>query len=441
MSASTATKPLSIGRIAFACTIGATIEWYDFFLYGSLASLVFNKLFFPAKDPAAATIMAYGAFAVGYLGRLLGGLLFGHFGDRIGRRRVLVITLFLMGLSTVGIGILPTYETWGVMASLLLVVLRMVQGMSVGGEWGGAALMAIEHAPPNLKGYYGSWPQIGVPVGLALGAGVVAFLNFLPEKSFLSWGWRVAYLVSVLLVAIGIYIRMRILETPEFEQFRKKEKVAAVPLFEVLQKEPLHVLLGMGARYIEGLCFVTYGVFFIAYMTKYLNMPTSMALTGVVIACMIQAPLLIVFGWLSDKMSRRKLYIAAALTQAVLVFPAFWWLEAFKGSYWCWLALIVPFGIAYPALYGPWPTLVSDLFSTRVRYTGICLVYQGSGIFAVGIAPIIYITLLGWGGNTPWYCCAYYVLVGIITALSVTAMRRPGTLAHAVLHAGPDTGV
>ncbi len=266
-------------RVVFAALVGATVEWYDFFLYGVVAGIVFNKLYFPAGDPAIATLLAYSTFAVGFVTRPLGGMIFGHFGDRIGRKTMLVLTLMIMGWATFLIALVPTYAQIGVWAPLLLLALRVLQGIGLGGEWGGAVLMTFEYAPVGQRGLYASLPQIGLSIGLALASGVVALLSFtLTNDQFLAWGWRVAFALSFALVLIGVYVRLNILETPEFTAVREGGRRVAAPFLTLLSEYPREILAGMGARYIDGVFFNVFAVFSISYLTQQLSVPRTQAL-------------------------------------------------------------------------------------------------------------------------------------------------------------------
>jgi MHS family shikimate/dehydroshikimate transporter-like MFS transporter len=374
----------SIGKVAFASAIGTTIEWYDFFLYGVVTPIVLNKLFFPNFDPVVGTLLAYTTFFVGFLSRPIGGIIFGHYGDRIGRKTVLVLTLLIMGLATFLIGLLPTYATAGIWAPIMLLVLRIFQGIGIGGEWGGAVLMAVEHSPQGKRGFYGSWPQVGVPAGLLLSSAFVYLLSFLSENDFYSWGWRISFLISVVLVAIGLYIRLKIMETPAFTRLQQTQEIAHVPFFELLETHGWNTLLGLGARYIEGVTFNIFGVFIIAYVTGALQLPRQTALAGVMISSAIMLVMLPIYGNLSDRIGRRRLFAFAGLLIGILSFPSFWLMET-KSSLLIWIAITVPFALVYPAVYGPQAALFSELFDTRVRYTGISFVYQFSGIFASGL--------------------------------------------------------
>jgi metabolite-proton symporter len=413
----------SIGTVAFASAIGTTIEWYDFFLFGVVTPLVFNKLFFPNFDPLVGTLLAYTTFFVGFISRPIGGIIFGHYGDRIGRKTVLVLTILIMGVATFLIGLLPTYATVGIWAPVMLLFLRIFQGIGIGGEWGGAVLMAVEHSPAGRRGFYGSWPQIGVPAGLLLSSGMVYLLSYLPEADFFSWGWRIAFLISAVLVAVGLYIRLKIMETPAFTRIQESDKVVHVPFFELWRTHGKNTLLGLGARYIEGVTFNIFGVFAVGYLAGTLGLPRQTALAGVMIASAIMIVMLPIYGNLSDRIGRRRMFGVAGILIGILSFPAFWLMQT-KEPLLVWIAIAVPFAFVYPAVYGPQAALFSELFDTRVRYTGISFVYQFSGIYASGLTPIIATALLPMGGNKPWLICLYVLAVSIVSALSVFAMTE-----------------
>ena len=417
-----------VRRVVAASVIGATIEWYDFFLYGAVAGLVFNKLYFPANDPFISTLLAYTTFAIGFVARPLGGLIFGHLGDRIGRKSVLVATLLIMGVATVLIGLLPTYQQIGMAAPILLVLLRVLQGIGLGGEWGGAVLMAYEYADENQKGYYASLPQVGLAIGLCLSSGVVALLASLPDADFLAWGWRVAFIASILLVLVGLYIRLKIIETPEFQAVKEKNAVAKMPFVEMIKGYPVSILLGMGARYIDGVFFNVFAVFSIAYLTQMapVKVARPTALWAVAAAALVMVVAIPVFGRLSDRLGRPKTYAIGSALLAICAYPAFW-LMATGNPALIFASMIVAFGIIYAICYGPEAALFADLFDPRVRYSGISFVYQFSGIFASGITPIIATYLLEANGKQPWYLVGYVVfaaLVSMICALAIGARER-----------------
>jgi len=414
-----------IRKVAFASAIGCTIEWYDFFLYNTFAALIFNKLFFPSFDPLIGTMLAYTTALVGFIARPIAGVFFGHFGDRIGRKKMLILTLLIMGIGTFLIGLLPTYQSIGVWAPLLLLALRVVQGFGIGGEWGGAVLMAVEHSPKGRRGFYGSWPQMGVPAGLALATGMVALLTALPGNMFLDGGWRFGFLTSVILVAIGIYIRLKIMETPAFLRVQQTQSVARVPFMDLIRNQTKQVMLGMGCRYIEGVVFNIYGVFVITYLVVALKAPKATALLGVTLASVVMLFFIPMFGRLSDRLGRRKVFGWGALLSGLAGFPALWLMSTSVHSpALIALAIVIPFGIIYAAVYGPEAALFSELFDTRVRYSGISFVYQFSGIFASGLTPIIATALLREGGGQPWLVAGYMLIVGLISTASVMMLKE-----------------
>jgi len=313
----------SIRTVAFASLIGTTIEWYDFFLYGTAAALVFNRLFFPTFDPLSGTLIAFGTYTVGFVARPFGGIIIGHYGDRIGRKSMLVLTLVVMGVATFLIGLLPTYDQIGPWAAVALVLLRVAQGFGVGGEWGGAVLMAVEHAPRGARGFYGSWPQIGVPAGLLLSTAVFTVFSWMPEDQFLAWGWRVPFLLSIVLVATGLVIRMRILETPAFVRIKSQAQAARQPIVEVLIRYPKQVLLAMGARFAENGAFYIFSVFVLTYATQRAKIDRQVVLNGILIGSAIELAAIPFFGALSDRVGRRPVYLFGAVMTAVIAFPLF----------------------------------------------------------------------------------------------------------------------
>ncbi|WP_241069193.1 MFS transporter [Achromobacter insuavis] len=418
----------AVRKVVAASLIGATIEWYDFFLYGVVAGIVFNKLYFPTGDPLVSTMLAYTTFAVGFITRPLGGLVFGHFGDRIGRKSMLVMTLMIMGVSTFLIGLVPTYDSIGLWAPILLLLLRVFQGIGLGGEWGGAVLMAYEYAPPGKKGFYASLPQIGLAIGLCLASGTVALLStLLTDEQFMAWGWRLAFLASAAMVGVGMYIRLNIKETPEFAAVKRDNAESRIPFMDMIRRYPGNVAKGMGARYIDGVFFNVFGVFSISYLTQTLQITRTEALTGVMAAALVMCFTIPYFGRLSDRIGRTRVYFWGSLITAVAAFPGFWLMLNSQGSVMLvWLAIIIPFGIFYAAVYGPEAALFCELFDAKVRYTGISFVYQFSGIFASGITPIIATALLKTGNGQPWLICLYVLFSGVVSALCVWLIGRGG---------------
>lgn len=408
----------TIRKVVISALVGASLEWYDFFLYGVVAGIVFNKLYFPSGDITVSTMLAYATFAVGFVTRPLGGVIFGHFGDKLGRKSMLVLTLMIMGIATFLIGLIPTYEQIGIAAPLLLLLMRVMQGIGLGGEWGGAVLMAYEYAPKGKRGFYASLPQIGLAIGLCMASGVVALLSWLlTDAQFMAWGWRIAFLLSGVMVVVGMYIRLSVQETPEFAAVKAHNAESKIPFVDMIRRYPGNVLKGMGARYIDGVFFNIFGVFSINYLTNTVKISRTDALIGVMAAAMVMIATIPYFGRLSDRIGRTKVFMWGSLITALSAFPGFWLMTHAQGNVTLvWLSIIVPLGILYAAVYGPEAALFCDLFDAKVRYTGISFVYQFSGIFASGITPIIATALLKSGGGEPWQVCLYVLFAGAVSA-------------------------
>jgi MFS transporter, MHS family, shikimate and dehydroshikimate transport protein len=407
----------SVRQVAIASSIGTALEWYDYFLYGTAAALIFNQLFFPEAEPLVGTLLAFATYGVGFVTRPIGGLVFGHFGDKIGRKAMLVITLIIMGVATSIIGLMPTYESIGIWAAILLVVLRLVQGFGVGGEWGGAVLMAVEYAPTGRRGFYGSWPQMGVPAGLVLATVVFALFEQLPEEQFLAWGWRVPFLLSIILVAVGLYIRLRLMETPAFREVEETHTEAPMPILDVLRTYPKNVLLAMGARVGDNMLFYIFTVFVLTYVVEELGLSESLALIGVSIAAFLEFFAIPFFGWLSDRIGRRPVYMGGALFCILFTFPYFWLMNT-EVRILVWLAIVLSLVIGHAAMYAPQASFLSELFGTRVRYSGASIGYQLAPIVGGGIAPFIAVALLGSTGSY-WPIALYMIGMALITVISV----------------------
>jgi MHS family shikimate/dehydroshikimate transporter-like MFS transporter len=418
-----------VRKVVFASLVGSTIEWYDFFLYGVVAGIVFNKLYFPAGDETISILLAYATFAVGFVARPLGGLIFGHFGDRIGRKTMLVITLLLMGGATVAIGLLPTYEQIGILAPILLLVLRVLQGIGIGGEWGGAVLMAYEFAPKEKRGFYASIPQIGLSLGLFMASGVMALLTMMPDDAFMSWGWRSAFIASIVLVVLGTWIRSNIGESPEFKKARAESRGRdqGLPFADMLKRYPQNVVLGMGARYIDGVFFNVFAVFSIVYLTKHVGLERTFALWTVCGAAVVMVFCIPFFGRLSDRIGRPRTYAIGSALLVLSVFPAFA-LMSTGDPLLVILGIVLPFGIVYPICYGPEAALFADLFDPTVRYTGVSFVYQFSGIFASGITPMIATWLMARNENDPFWLCCYVAFAGIVSMICAILIGRRARL-------------
>jgi metabolite-proton symporter len=390
-SSEAGTRSSSIRLVALASLIGTTIEWYDFFLYGTAAALVFNALFFPTFDPLNGTLAAFGTYAVGFVARPLGGVVFGHYGDRHGRKSMLVLTLVIMGVATFLIALLPTYARIGVWAPVLLVVLRVAQGFGVGGEWGGAVLMAVENAPPSRRGFYGSWPQIGVPAGLLLSTAVFAVFARMPQETFLAWGWRIPFGASAVLVAVGLLIRSRVMETPAFARQERHE--AGLPAMAVIRQYPRAVLLAMGARFGENAVFYLYSVFVLVYCTQHVGMARGTVLLGVMMSAACELVAIPMFGLLSDRIGRKAVYMGGALFTIAYAYPFFALLDTGSPPL-VWLALILAGTGSHAPMYAPQAAFFSELFGTHVRYTGASIGSQLASVFAGGLSPFIATALL-----------------------------------------------
>ena len=390
---SPARQPSSIRKVIVASLVGTSLEWYDFFIYGTAAALVFNKLFFPSFEPLVGTMLAFTTYAVGFVARPLGGVVFGHYGDKLGRKNVLVVTLLLMGIATFLIGVLPTHATIGVWAPILLVLLRFLQGIGLGGEWGGAVLMTLESGDPTRRGLNASWPQVGVPIGLLLANGVLSLMGAITSnEAFLSWGWRVPFLLSGLLVIVGLWIRMTIAESPLFSEVEAADSKAAAPIVEVLRRYPKQVLLAIGARIGVDVAFYTFVLFVTTYVATYLELPNQYALNAVLIAATVQVIAIPYFGHLSDRFGRRPIYLIGAIGSAFWVFVFFTMLDSQQFGLIV-LAVVVAL-IFHAAMYGPQASFIAEMFPTKVRYTGASMGYQLAGILGGALAPIISVALL-----------------------------------------------
>ena len=389
----------SIGKVVFASLVGTAVEWYDFFLYGSAAALVFGALFFPESDPVTGTLLAFGTYALGFVARPLGGVVFGHFGDRVGRKKMLVVALMMMGIATFAIGLLPTYATIGLAAPILLLVCRLVQGFAVGGEWGGAVLMVAEHGDEKNRGFWSSWPQAGVPLGNLLATGVLFLLAAVQsDDAFNSWGWRIPFLLSAILVIIGLFVRLSLEESPIFQEAKdeiaeKKQTASHLPLLEVIKTYPKEVLIAMGMRMAENISYYIFTVISITYVTTYLEADKDLILEMLLIGAAIQFVLIPVIGALSDRVGRRPLYLVGAAGVGVWGFVFFGLLDNMTAGS---VFAAVMIGLLFHSLmYSPQAAFFSELFGTSVRYTGASVGYQLASIFAGALAPIIAVKLLG----------------------------------------------
>ena len=374
-------------RVVMSSLVGTTIEWYDFFLYGSAAALVFNRLFFPSYDPVTGTLLAFATYALGFVARPVGGIVFGHFGDRIGRKRLLMLSLILMGVATILIGLLPTYAQIGIWAPVALIALRLVQGFAVGGEWGGAVLMVAEHGDSERRGFWASWPQAGVAAGSLLATGVLALMaGVQSEADFLAWGWRVPFLLSAVLVIVGFYIRNRVAESPLFEEALQQD-APKLPAIEVFRDRPLALILGAGLRVGENISYYILTVFSLTYLVDVAEETRSLALNALLIGAAIQFFAIPLFARLSDRLGRRPVYAFGGLGLAAWSFALFPLLGSGDG-FSITVALVVGL-VLHGAMYGPQAAFIAELFPTRIRYSGVSLAYQLTSIIAGSLAPII----------------------------------------------------
>jgi MFS transporter, MHS family, shikimate and dehydroshikimate transport protein len=416
-----------INSIVFASCLGTIIEWYDFLIYATAAALVFNKAFFPTFDPLAGTLAALGSYAVGFLARPLGGALFGHFGDRLGRKSMLVLTLFIMGLSTFCIGLLPTYASIGVFAPILLILLRVIQGIGLGGEWGGASLMVLEHAPAENRGFYTSFVQIGFPIGLVLATMVFALVSKLPDAEFAAYGWRIPFLVSIVLLAIGTFVRSRIPETPVFERLRIRNHLSSNPFGEAVGKNTVTFLIAVGLKLSEVSWVYMLTVFVVVYATTKLGLPKPFLLDAVMYAALLELISLPLFGWLSDKIGRRPLFIFGALFTIAFAFPLFWMLES-KSTALIFAAIVIAMNFGHGMMFGLESCYFPELFGPRVRYSGASFGFQVSAAIGGGFAPIIATAMAGYFGGTTGVSIMMIVLALITLAAALAARETRGGL-------------
>ncbi|MBU8730697.1 MHS family MFS transporter [Cytobacillus oceanisediminis] len=409
-------------KVLIASLIGSSIEWFDYFLYGTVAALVFNQMFFHSDDPAVGLMLAYASFALAFFIRPLGGVIFSHIGDKIGRKKTLVLTLSLMGGATVLMGFLPTYDNIGAAAPILLIILRLIQGIGLGGEWGGALLLAVEYAPKNRRGFFGSIPQMGVTIGMLLGTLALSIMTLLPEEAFLSWGWRVPFILSALLVFFGLWIRKGIDETPSFKKAQEKGEIAKIPFVETMRSHWKEVLIAVGAKVVETAPFYIFGTFIVSYATTQLGFSRTVTLNAVTIATIITTILIPIMGKLSDKVGRKKLYVGGTVLMMLYAFPYFWLLH--QGSaFLLVVATILGLGIIWAPITAVLGTMFSEIFKSNVRYTGITLGYQIGAALAGGTAPLVATALLNAYDNSYVPVALYIMLAAAISLIAISSVR------------------
>ena len=402
-------------KVLIASLTGSAIEWFDYFLYGTAAALVFNKIFFPMVDPVIGLILSYLSFSLTFFIRPIGGVLFAHIGDRIGRKKTLVLTLSLMGGATVMIGLLPTYEMIGLWAPALLILMRIIQGMGIGGEWGGALLLAYEYAPEKRKGFFGSIPQAGVTIGMLMATFIVSLMTLFSEEDFLSWGWRIPFLLSSVLVLLGLWIRKDIDETPDFQRVKASGQVAKAPLRDTLKHHWREVLIAAGLKVVETAPFYIFSTFVVSYATSTLTYQKSQALEAVTLGALVATIMIPLMGLLSDKVGRQRMYAISVFVLGLFIVP--WFMLLNTGTTWgIVLATVIAFGVLWAPVTAVLGTLCSEIFSANVRYTGITLGYQLGAALTGGTAPLIATGLLAkYDGD--WVPVAWYLAVTVTISL------------------------
>ena len=411
-------------KVAFASFIGTTIEWYDFYLYGTAAALVFPALFFPDLEPLYGTLAAFGSYAAGFLARPLGSMVFGHYGDKLGRKKVLTISLLLMGIATFCMGLLPTYHSVGLLAPLLISLLRIVQGFAIGGEWGSAVVMAVEHAPRGKRGLYGSFPQMGVPAGLLLSTLVFSLIsNNMSSEAFMTWGWRIPFLLSIVLVLVGLFIRLRVSESPVFLDNQKQEKQVERPVVTIFKEQKKPLLLTIGMKLLQNAAFYIYSVFVLSYLVSTQNMDSSVGLNAVMISSVVGLATIPLWSRLSDKIGRKPVYLFGTIASTLFVFP-FFWLMGTGSVLWITVGIVLGLNVLHDAVYGPQAVYYSELFGTNVRLSGASIGYQVGAILAGGFSPLIAVALLAKYDGQSWPISIYLVILGVISVTATLFARE-----------------
>ncbi|CAH0146706.1 Proline/betaine transporter [Peribacillus frigoritolerans] len=409
-------------RILIASLVGSSIEWFDYFLYGTVSALVFNQLFFVNEDPTIGLLLSYASFALAFFIRPFGGVIFSHIGDRIGRKKTLVLTLSLMGVATFGMGLLPTYQAVGIWAPILLITLRLVQGLGIGGEWGGALLLAVEYAPAEKRGLFGAIPQMGVTIGMLLGTVALSIMTLLPENAFMTWGWRIPFIFSALLVFFGLWIRKGIDETPSFKKVKESGEVPKLPIVETLKNYWREVLIAVGAKVVETAPFYIFSTFVVSYATANLGFSRTATLTAVMIATIITTILIPIMGNLSDKLGRKKLFIGGTIGMALFAFPYFWLLEQ-KSVLLLIVATVIGLGVIWAPITAVLGTMFSEIFDAKIRYTGITLGYQIGAALAGGTAPLVATALLNRFNNSYVPVALYIIFASVLSLAAIWAVK------------------
>jgi len=408
-------------RAVIASTVGTAIEWYDFFLYSTVTGLVFAKLFFPNSDPWVGTLEAFAIYAVGFVARPVGAAIFGHYGDRIGRKSTLIATLLLMGLATFAVALVPTYDSIGIWGAVILTILRFIQGVGVGGEWGGSVLMSMEWARSNhSRGFIASWPQFGVPCGLFLANLAVLAFSQMSGEQFLAWGWRIPFVLSLLLVVVGLYIRLGIFETPVFAKLLAERRLERAPILEVIRRHPKEIVLSALARMAEQAPFYIFTAFIFSYGTGMLHVSRDFLLTAVLAASVLSFFSIPFFGHVSDRIGRKNMYMIGAVVTGVFGFVYFGMVNTAIAAI-IFLAIVLSL-VPHDMMYGPQAALIAESFTGRLRYSGSSLGYQLASIIAGGPAPLIATWLFG-RYHTPYAIAAYIAVCAVISLIAAALMK------------------
>ncbi len=406
-----------------ASTLGTTIEWYDFFLYGTVATLVFPKLFFPTFDPFVGTLLSLTTFLVGFIARPIGGIIFGHMGDRVGRKSTLIATLLLMGIATLVVGFIPGYGVIGVWAPLLVSLMRFFQGLGVGGEWGGSVLLAMEYGHGRNRGFWASWPQVGVPLGLLLSSTLVAIFSAASGDQFGNWGWRIPFFLSAILIIIGLYIRVRILETPLFAKIKEEKREAKLPVIDVIVSNWREILLSAGARFVEQAPFYLFATFVLVYGVSHLALNRQLILAGIYIAATVELFTIPWFSYLSDRYGRRRWYLIGCVLMLLFAFPYFLLINTGIPILVI-LSIVLSLALFHAFVYGPQAALIAELFGTKLRYSGASIGYQLAAPFAGGLAPLIAEALLHNYGGSFVPVSIYIIILAVISFAAVLGLRE-----------------
>ena len=427
-------------RAVAASTVGTTIEWYDFFLYGTAAALVFPQVFFPSASHGVGVLLSFGTYTVGFAARPVGAIIFGHFGDRAGRKATLIVTLLLMGIATALMSVLPSYASIGVTAPVLLVILRVLQGIGVGGEWGGSVLLSMEWGTQRRRGFWASWPQVGVPIGLMLSTGMIKLFSSIAGPGFDTWGWRVPFALSLVLVGIGLYVRLRVLESPAFGEVRRERAVVRLPVLQVIREQPRELISSAFIRMSEQAPFYLFVTFVLDYGTNHLNLSKDPLLNDVLIAAAVGLVSIPLFGYLSDRIGRRLMYGIGIVCVAAFAFPYYGLLNT-KEAGLILLAIVLSL-VFHDMQYGPQAALIAESFGPATRYSGAGLGYQLASVIAGGPAPLIAAAIVDATNSSTWVSvyiigCAVLAMAALLIMPHRDVTKAPSRFDQAVERAIP----